>query len=192
MVRNQNICMPDKSDDSDSKKKGFFIHAKGVSCIPCRFKRQSYHKETKTIKDNNIVTTNTVIDKRNIKFGSTGRHVSPDENNIFKNDGQIGSVEICSTGWGTANKITPEECGQRIEENTTDIEVIKKDIERIEIELDGLKQRILKKLNKYILRMYNARLSAIIDELEDCQHLSQYKKRFKFLFEFYQLHEILK
>ena len=42
------------------------------------------------------------------------------------------------------------------------------------------------------IRMYNARLSAIIDELEDFQHLSQYKKRFKLLFEFYQLQEILK
>ena len=42
------------------------------------------------------------------------------------------------------------------------------------------------------IRMYNARLSAIIDELEDYQYLSQYKKRFKLLFEFYQLYEILK
>ena len=41
------------------------------------------------------------------------------------------------------------------------------------------------------IRMYNATLSAIIDELEDYQHLNQYKKRFKLLFEFYQLHEIL-
>ena len=32
------------------------------------------------------------------------------------------------------------------------------------------------------IRMYNARLSAIIDELEDYQHLSQYNKRFKLLF----------
>ena len=137
--------MSDKSDDTD-KKKGLFINAKGFSCIPCRCKRQSYHKETKTIKDNSIVTTNTIIEKRNIKFGSTGRHVSPDENNIFKNDGQDGSVEICDTGFGT-HGITPEECEQRIEENTTDIEAIKKDIERIEIEIDELKQRIFKKMN---------------------------------------------
>ena len=40
--------------------------------------------------------------------------------------------------------------------------------------------------------MYNARLSAIIDELEDYQHLSQYKKRFKLLFESYELQELLK
>ena len=59
----------------------------------------------------------------------------------------MGSVEICDTGWGTANKITPEECEQRSEENTTDIEVIKNDIERIEIDIDVLKQSILQKLN---------------------------------------------
>ena len=42
------------------------------------------------------------------------------------------------------------------------------------------------------IRMYNARWSAIIDELEAYQHSSQYKKRFEMVFEFYQLHEILK
>ena len=42
------------------------------------------------------------------------------------------------------------------------------------------------------IRMYNARSSAITDELEDYQHLSQYKERFKLLFEFYQLQEPLK
>ena len=42
------------------------------------------------------------------------------------------------------------------------------------------------------IRMYNARLSAIIDELEDYYHSEEYKKRFKLLFEFYQLEELLK
>ena len=42
------------------------------------------------------------------------------------------------------------------------------------------------------IRMYNARLSAIIDELEDYYHYEEYKKRFKLLFEFYQLEELLK
>ena len=42
------------------------------------------------------------------------------------------------------------------------------------------------------VRMYNARLSAIIDELEDYHHYEDYKKRFKLLFEFYQLEELLK
>ena len=129
--------------DSDNKK-GFFINASGISCIPCRCKRQSYHKETKTTKESNTVTTNVIEDRRNLKFGG-GRNVSPDENGIFKNDNQTGSVEICDTGWGTNNRITPEECEERLEVTETDIEVIKKDIERMEFELNDLKLKINKK-----------------------------------------------
>ena len=132
------------SDITESeKKKGFFINANGISCIPCRCKRQSYHKETKTTKENNIVMTNVIEDRRNLKFGG-GRNVSPDENGIFKNDNQTGSVEICDTGWGQS-KITPEECEQRLEGTETDIEVIQKDIERLEFELNDLKLKISKK-----------------------------------------------
>ena len=132
------------SDVTDSdKKKGFFINASGISCIPCRCKRQSYHKETKTTKESNTVTTNVIEDRRNLKFGG-GRNVSPDENGIFKNDNQTGSVEICDNGWGQ-NRITPEECEQRLEVTETDIEVIKKDIERLEFELNDLKLKISKK-----------------------------------------------
>ena len=40
-----------------------------------------------------------------MKFG--GRNVSPDENNIFKSNEQVGSVEICDTGFGRPG-ITPE------------------------------------------------------------------------------------
>ena len=127
------------SDITDSeKKKGFFNKIRGISCIPCRCKRQSYHKETKTAKENNIVTSNVIEDRRNFKFGSAGRHVSPDENGIFKTDGQVGSVETCDTGWGQS-KITPEECKQRIEGTETGIEVIKKTIERLAVELNDLK-----------------------------------------------------
>ena len=133
--------MSDKSDDSD-KKKGFFINASGLSCIPCKCKRQSYHKETKTVKENNIITTNVVEDRHNLKFG--GRHVSPDENGIFKTDKQMGSVEICDTGWGKS-QITPEELEQKIEVTETDIEAIKKDIERLESEINELKFKIIKK-----------------------------------------------
>ena len=125
-------------------KKGFFINASGISCIPCRCKRQSYHKETKTTKESNTVTTNVIEDRRNLKFGG-GRNVSPDENGIFKNDNQTGSVEICDNGWGQ-NRITPEECEQRLEVTETDIEVIKKDIERLEFELNDLKLKISKKI----------------------------------------------
>ena len=42
------------------------------------------------------------------------------------------------------------------------------------------------------IRKYNARLSPILDELEDFQHYEEYKKRFNLLFEFYQIEELLK
>ena len=117
--------MSDASEDS--KDKGFRINACGISCIPCRCKRQFYHKETTTVKDNHKITTNTVVDKRNTKFGA-GRHTSPDD--IFKadNESQKGSVEICDTGWGKS-QITPEELEERIEKIETDIDLMKKDIE---------------------------------------------------------------
>ena len=78
-------------------------------------------------------------------MGSTGRHVSPDGNNIFKNESQIGSAEICDTGWGTNNRITPEECEERLDVTETDIETIKKDIQKLELELSDLKLKINKK-----------------------------------------------
>ena len=79
-----------------------------------------------------------------MKFGSAGRHVSPDENGIFKTDGQVGSVEMCDNGWGQ-NRISPEECHQRLEGTEADIEVIKKNIERLELELSDLKLKTSKK-----------------------------------------------
>ena len=117
--------MSEASDESNNK--GFRINTKGISCIPCRCKRQFYHKETKTTKENNVITTNTLIDKRNTKFGA-GRHTSPDD--IFKADTnlQTGSVEICDTGWGKS-QITPEELEERVDKIETDIDLIKKDIE---------------------------------------------------------------
>ena len=118
------------SDISEnSKDKGFRINARGISCIPCRCKRQFFHQETKTTKENNIITTNTIIEKRTTKFGH-GRHTSPDD--IFKADTnlQTGSVEICDTGWGKS-QITPEELEERVEKIETDIDLIKKDIEDI-------------------------------------------------------------
>ena len=56
--------------------------------VPCRCKRQSYHKETKTTKENTIVTTNVIEGRRNLKFGG-GRNVSvPMKQVYFKNDNQ--------------------------------------------------------------------------------------------------------
>ena len=125
--------MSDASEESNDK--GFRINTKGISCIPCRCKRQFYHKETKTVKDNNIITTNTVVDKRNTKFGSAGRRTSPDD--IFKPDTNLqeGSVEICSTGWGKS-QITPEELEERLEVAETNIGLIKKDIDEIKKDVE--------------------------------------------------------
>ena len=91
-----------------------------------------FHQETKTTKEKNIIITNTVIDNRNTKFGSTGRHQSRDD--IFKagNNLQTGSVEMCHTGWGKT-QISPEELEERVEKieirywfNEKDIEDINK------------------------------------------------------------------
>ena len=127
--------MSDASEESNDK--GFRINTKGISCMPCRCKRQFYHKETKTVKDNNIITTNTVVDKRNTKFGSAGRHTSPDD--IFKPDTNLqeGSVEICSTGWGKS-QITPEELEERVECAETEITLLKKDITEIKKDIDDI------------------------------------------------------
>ena len=119
--------MSDVSEKSNDK--GFRINARGISCIPCRCKRQFYHQETKTTKENNIITTNTIIDKRNTKFGA-GRHTSLDDNFKADTNLQTGSVEICDTGWGKS-QITPEESEERVDKIETDIDLIKKDIEDI-------------------------------------------------------------
>ena len=119
--------MSDISENSNDK--GFRINARGISCIPCRCKRQFFHQETKTTKENNIITTNTIIEKRTTKFGA-GRHTSPDD--IFKADTnlQTGSVEICDTGWGKS-QITPEELEERVQKIETGTDLVKKDIEDI-------------------------------------------------------------
>ena len=128
--------MSDASEESDNK--GFRINTKGISCIPCRCKRQFYHKETKTVKENNIITTNTVVDKRNTKFGgSGGRHTNPDD--ILQPDTNLqeGSVEICSTGWDKS-QITPEELEERVECAETEITLLKKDITEIKKDIDDI------------------------------------------------------
>ena len=126
------FIMSDTSNDSSNKDKGFRINTSGISCIPCRCKRQLYHKETKTVKEDNKITTDTVVDKRNTKFGGNGRHTSPDD--IFRDENtlQTGSIEICDTGFGMGRKPTPEENQERIFKLETDVEEIKKDIEVIQ------------------------------------------------------------
>ena len=65
-----------------------------------------------------------------MKFGGNGRHHSPDD--IFKTEEnkQLGSLEICDTGWGST-KVSPEELEERIQKLETDIYEIKKDIDII-------------------------------------------------------------
>ena len=117
--------MGDTAEDEIEKNKGFHIDKKGFHCIPCGCKRQLYQKETKTVKENDKVTTNTVVDKRNLKFG--GRNVSPDE--IFRTDEaeQTGSVAICDTGWGQS-QVTPEELEDKIDKLETEVERIDKNV----------------------------------------------------------------
>ena len=116
----------------NSSKRGFRIDTKGISCIPCRCKKQIYHKETKTTTENNITTTNTIEDRRNMKFGSS-RNVSPDV--IFKPESalQHGSIEICDTGFGS-NRITPEELDERIDKLETSVEEVKQDVDEFRLQ----------------------------------------------------------
>ena len=55
--------MSDTSNDSNGRDKGLQVDKKGCHCIPCRCKRQFYHKETKTVKENNTITTDTLLMK---------------------------------------------------------------------------------------------------------------------------------
>ena len=122
--------MSDTSEpNSDEKAKGFFLTTNGISCIPCKCKKQFYHKESKTVKEGEKVTTNTVEDRRNFKLG--GRNQSPDE--IFKPENQLqaGSIEECTTGWGAGRRPTPEENQERIFRLETDVEEIRKDMYEI-------------------------------------------------------------
>ena len=106
------------------KNKGFHIDKKGFHCIHCRCKRQLYHKETKTVKENDKVTTNTVVDKITLKFG--GRNVSPDE--IFLTDeADQTSLAICDTGWGQS-QVTPEELEDKIAKPESEVERIDIDV----------------------------------------------------------------
>ena len=51
--------------------------------------------------------------------------------------------------WALIMKLSPEECEERLQVNETDIETIKKDIQKLEFELDELKLKIRKKFVKY-------------------------------------------
>ena len=46
--------------------------------------------------------------------------------------------------------------------------------------------------DKRSIRKHNARLQTILEELKDYQDFDKYKQKFKLLFEFYNLEELLK
>ena len=107
------------------------IEKGSVNCNFCRCGKKVFHKETKTTtdKDGNVVV-NQVEERSSWRIGN-GRGATPDGNDIFKQDNQLGSVAICDTGWGKS-QITPEELEERVEKCETDITEIKKDIKSIE------------------------------------------------------------
>ena len=118
--------MSDK--DKDNEDGGFHLSTDGINCLPCRCRRNLYHKATvKTTDENNITTINIVEDRSSFKMG---RGITPD-NNIFKpEENQLGSVAVCDTGWGS-KQITPEELEQRVDKLETDIGKIEEEVDII-------------------------------------------------------------
>ena len=118
--------MNDTKED-DNKPGGFQLSRDGVNCLCCKFRKNTYHKETKTTTEHNKVVVNVVEDRSSFKIGK-GRVETPDDG-IFKpgTTYQIGSVEICDTGFGS-HKITPEENEERIDKIETEMKEMKKDI----------------------------------------------------------------
>ena len=117
---------------SDKEDKGNInIDKESINCNFCRCGKKVLHKETKTTtdKDGNVVV-NQVEDRTSWRIGN-GRGATPDGNDVFKQDNQLGSVEICDTGFGIGRKPTPEENQERIFKLETDVEEMKKDIDDI-------------------------------------------------------------
>ena len=115
--------------EEENKIGGFQLSKDGVNCLCCKFRKNTYHKETKTTTENNKVIVNVVEDRSSFKIGK-GRVETPDDG-IFKPDtsSQVPSIEICDTGWGAGRRPTPEENQDRIFKLETDVEEIRKDID---------------------------------------------------------------
>ena len=118
------------SRDNENKRgqkndEGFILTPTSLNCLPCRCRRNVYHKETKTTSDKDSKTVYIIENRSSYKVG---RGTTPD-NNIFAPD-QSGSIAICDTGWGKS-QITPEEMEERLEKCETDIIEVKRDIEVI-------------------------------------------------------------
>ena len=69
-------------------------------------------------------------DRSSWRIGN-GRGATPDGNDVFKQNSQLGSVEICDTGFGIGRKPTPEENQERIFKLETDVERIDKDVSQL-------------------------------------------------------------
>ena len=118
--------MTDK-EDNDESEGGIQFKKDGLNCLPCRCKRNTLHKETKTTtnKDNEVVV-NVIEERSSFRIG---RSVTPDAQNMFKTNEtaiQSGDVSIADTGWGqTGRKMTPEEASDRIEKLEKQVEELK-------------------------------------------------------------------
>ena len=110
-------------NQEESNEGGFHLNTDGLNCLPCKCRKKTFHNETKINNEGKTI----IEDRSSWKVGS-GRGSTPDDGS-FKEGAvdQIGSVEICDTGWGQ-KKVTPEECEQRIEKLETDVERIDKDV----------------------------------------------------------------
>ena len=109
-------------------------------------RKKTFHKETKINNEGK-----TIIEDRS--SWKVGRGSTPDDG-IFKEGvvDQIGSVEICDTGWGQ-KKVTPEECEQRIEKLETDVGRIYKDV--------TISKNILNLMDQYINKNFYDNLTVV-------------------------------
>ena len=110
-------------DKDETKEGGISLTPTSLNCLPCRCRKNLYHKETTSTRENNKQTIIIVEDRSSFKIG---RGVTP-ENNIFKPD-QTGSIAICDTGWGKGRTPTPEECEERIDKLETDMKDVNQDV----------------------------------------------------------------
>ena len=94
----------------DTNEGGISLTPTSLNCLCCKFRKNTYHKETKTTTDKDSKTISIVEDRNSYEVGR-GIIFS---NDFFRPD-QMGSIAICDTGWGTGRTSTPEKCDERIE-----------------------------------------------------------------------------
>ena len=118
-------------EDENNRNGGFNLNKDGVNCLCCKFKKIHIIKKQKTTTEHNKVVVNVVEDRSSFTVGNRG--TTPDDN-IFKPDEtrQIGSIEICDTGFGK-HTITPEQNEERIEKIETELVEIKKDVNKLKL-----------------------------------------------------------